>query len=419
MKYYVFLVPLMVAVQPIFAGGLSKVDIKKAATERLTYVEELYHDLHQAPELSGKETLTATRMAKELKAIGLDVKENIGGTGLVGILKNGVGPTTIVRTELDALPVPEDTGFFYKSKVNGVMHACGHDVHMASLVGTASAMIKLKNSWHGTIIFLAQPAEETVKGAKAMIDDGLFKKIPKADQVLALHVSGIYPEGQVAVCQGFVTANSDSIDVKFIGKGTHGSMPYKGIDPFTMAAEFVLRVQTLVGREVDPLKPAVISVGSIHGGAKNNIIPDEVKLQLTVRSYGPETRELLLRRIKEIAEGIAQASAAAKPVVEHPEETPSVYNDPTLTKRMEEVFVQALGRDRVKEVPPVMAGEDVGRFGTAISVPTLFFNIGTQTVKDGPINHSPRYAPNFKPVAEAGMTAMIAALLDLHGVGAK
>ncbi|MGZ3701090.1 MAG: M20 metallopeptidase family protein, partial [Bdellovibrionota bacterium] len=255
-----------------------------------------------------------------------------------------------------------------------------------------------------------------VEGARAMIKDGPFKKIPKPDYLLALHVSGMYPPGHVAYTPGFSLANVDSVDVTFKGRGTHGSAPFKGVDPFVMAAEFTLSLQTLIGREVNTMKRAVISVGSIHGGTKNNIIPDDVKMQLTVRTYDADVRELLLRRIKEIAEGISKTNNGSAPVITHPEESVAVYNDLKLSERLGGKFVSVFGKDRVLVADPIMGSEDFSYFALETKVPSLFFWIGGQMKgENAPINHSPRFLPDFKPALETGIVAMTSAVLDLNG----
>lgn len=387
--------------------GLNKDQMKR--------LETLYQDLHQNPELSGQEKNTAKKMAQEFRALGLEVIEGIGGTGVVGIAKNGKGPTTLVRAEMDALPVPEDTGLRFRSQTTGVMHACGHDYHMAALVGVAELMLQRKQDWKGTLVFVAQPAEEIVKGAQAMIQDGLFKKIPKPDQMLALHTIGKYKKGTIGLVPGYAMANVDAVEVVFTGRGTHGSSPEKGIDPFIMAAEFTLKMQTLVGREKEAMKPAVISVGSIHGGAKSNIIPDTVKLQLTVRSYDSSVRQHLLKRIVEVAKGIAATSGAPAPAVEFPEKSDAVFNDIELTQRLKQRFIQEFGANVIVDADPTMGGEDFGLFGQAVKAPSLMFWIGTQNPKDmAVINHSPKYDPDFAGTAPLAIKAMASGLLDLH-----
>ena len=398
-----------------YAENMPQEKIKSVIKDKMSHLRDFYIDLHEHPELSGLEARTADKMVAELRGLGLEVIEKIGGHGIAAILKNGEGPVTLVRTELDGLPVPEATGVAYQSKNPGVMHACGHDVHMTSLVGTAYALIKLKDSWHGTIVFIAQPAEEKVEGAKAMIKDGLFKKIPKPSNLLALHVSGAYPQGQISFPSGPALANVDSVDVTFNGRGTHGAAPSKGVDPFTMAAQFTLALQSLVGREVNALKPAVISVGSIHGGTKNNIIPDDVKMQLTVRTYDADVRKFLLKRITEIAEGISKTNRGLPPVITHPEESPAVFNDLKLAARMGEAFKNVFGKDRVDAIDPIMGSEDFSYYALETKAPSFFFWVGTQTQKEnGAINHSPRYLPDFTPVAETGIIAMVTAVLDLN-----
>jgi len=266
-------------------------------------LDALYLDLHKNPELSGKETKTAAKLAERLRSLGYQVTTGVGGTGVVGVLKNGTGPTVLVRTELDALPVEEKTGLPYASKATAtdpsgktvpVMHACGHDVHMTSWTGAATLLARTKDRWRGTVVMIAQPAEETVKGAKAMLADGLFSRFPKPDFAIAIHDKADLPAGKVTFVPGYMFANVDSVDVTLFGRGGHGGKPETTVDPIVMAARTVLALQQLVSREKDPLEPAVVTVGSIHGGFKHNIIPDQVHLQLTVRSYSPEVRKQLL-----------------------------------------------------------------------------------------------------------------------------
>ncbi len=399
-------------------NAFSNVDIH--VDKRYKHLEAFYQDLHQYPELSNQEIRTAQKVADEFRSLGLEVTENVGGHGVIGILKNGQGPTTLVRADLDGLPVPEDTKLKYSSKNNGVMHACGHDFHLASLVGAAYVMTQTKANWRGTVIFIAQPAEEIGSGAQQMIKDGLKKRIPKPDQIISMHVGGNYKKATLGMVSGPAFANVDSVDVLFKGKGTHGSMPEKGVDPFILAAEFILKTQTLLGREKPAGKPAVISVGAIHGGVKHNIIPDDVKVLLTVRSYQPEVRKMILQRLKEIAVGISQTAKAPKAEVRFSEGTDSTYNDPKLGERLKAIFIKNFGQDKVIDIEPTMGGEDFGVFGTSFNVPSYMFWVGTKDERNPSIiNHSPHFAPDFAKIAPLAVSAFSHALLDLHGTGAK
>ncbi|HZJ66087.1 MAG TPA: amidohydrolase, partial [Kofleriaceae bacterium] len=312
-------------------------------------LDALYIDLHKNPELSMKEEKTAARLATELKALGYQVTTGVGGTGVVGVLKNGAGPTVLLRTELDGLPIEEKTGLPYASTAKAVdrngqtqpaMHACGHDIHMAGWTGAAALLARHKDLWHGTIVMIGQPGEEIVQGARAMIADGLFKRFPKPDFAIAIHDSSDEPAGKVVIVPGFGMASVDSVDVVIFGRGGHGARPHKTVDPVVVAARTVLSLQTLVSREKDPLEPAVVTVGSIHGGTKHNIIPNEVKLQLTVRSTKDSVRKHLLEGIERIANAAAEASKAPKPVVtvDPGEFTPALHNDSKLTRKTVSMF---------------------------------------------------------------------------------
>lgn len=382
--------------------------------EQVPQLEAFYKDLHENPELSGEEKRTAGKVAEEFRSLGLEVMEGIGGFGVVGILKNGKGPITMLRADMDALPVPEDTGLPYASKKSGVMHACGHDFHTTALIGAARTMAGTKDQWSGTLIFVAQPAEEVAKGALAMLKDGLLKKIPKPERILALHTSALYKRGTVAITPGYALANVDSVDVTFKGKGSHGSKPEFGIDPFVLAAEFTLKMQVLKGREVEALQPVVISVGSIHGGAKHNIIPDEVKMQLTLRSYDKAVREHLKKRIVEIAQGIAKTAGAPVPEVGFPESTDATFNDPELAAKVKAIFLESFGKENFTDSQPIMGGEDFGQFGLAAKVPSLFIWVGQQNPKDPKIaNHSPRFFPDLKTLPVA-VRAFVNPLMAFH-----
>jgi hippurate hydrolase len=304
----------------------------------------MYVDLHQHPELSGHETETAGKLAKKLRVAGYEVTEHVGGTGVVALLKNGSGPVIMLRTELDALPVEENTGLPYASRVRtkddagrevGVMHACGHDVHMASLVGTAEVMARTKTNWHGTLILIGQPAEETIGGAEGMLRDGLFTRFPKPDSIVALHVGNELPAGAVSITPGIYNTNSDSVRITIYGKGGHGASPHTTVDPIVIAARTILALQTIASREVKPGELAIVTVGYIRAGTKNNIIPDQAEMGLTVRTYKQDVRKQVLAAISRIAKAEAEAAGAARePAVEHYEGTDAVYNEPVLAERL-------------------------------------------------------------------------------------
>ena len=392
----------------------------------------LYLDLHQNPELSSHETQTAEKLASHLRNLGYTVTEHAGGTGVVAILKNGAGSTVMLRTELDALPVEEKTGLPYASKVHtkddsgrevGVMHACGHDVHMASLVGTAAVLAHSKNTWHGTLILIGQPAEETISGAKRMIEDGLMTRFPKPDVAVALHVGNELPAGQVGLGPGYRFSNADSLRITIFGKGGHGSMPNSTIDPIVIAARVVVTLQTIVAREVKPGEVAVVTVGYIQAGTKNNIIPDHAELGLTVRSYKPDVRKQVLAAIERITEAEANAAGATQePKIEHYEATDAVYNDPALAQRLQGVLESALGKTNVVVEDPGMASEDFSFF-TAQGVPSFYFSLGgadpakyAEAKAAGthlPSNHSPLFAPDADPALRTGIAAEVAVLRNL------
>src|SRR5579871_4441818 len=334
--------------------------------------QALYLDLHQHPELSGHETETATKVAASLRRAGYEVTEHVGGTGIVAVLKNGVGPTIMLRTELDALPVEEKTGLPYASKVHtkddagrdvGVMHACGHDLHMAAILGTAEIMARSKNTWHGTLMLIGQPAEETISGAEGMIRDGLFTRFPKPDVAVALHVGNEMPAGMASITPGVYNTNSDSIRITIYGKGGHGSAPHTAIDPIVIAARTILALQTIVSREVKPGEMAVVTVGYIQAGTKNNIIPDHAEMGLTVRTYKQDVRKQILAAITRIANGEAAAAGAPRePLIEHYEGTDAVYNDPALAERMRAPLEAALGKKNVIIEGPIAPSEDFSYF---------------------------------------------------------
>jgi amidohydrolase len=391
-----------------------------------------YVDLHQNPELSSHETQTAAKLASHLRAAGYEVTEHVGGTGVVAILKNGTGPTIMLRTELDALPVEEKTGLPYASKVHAqddsgrdvpVMHACGHDLHMATVLGTAQIMVHSKNTWHGTLLLIGQPAEETVSGAKKMVEDGLLTRFPKPDVGVALHVSNDFPAGIVGVTSGYSYASADALRITIYGKGGHGAAPQSTIDPVVIAARTVLSLQTIVSREVKPGDAAVLTVGYIQAGTKNNLIPDHAELGLTVRAYKPEVRQQILAAIARITKAEADAAAVQRaPLIQNVGSTDAVYNDPALTQKLKITLEGALGKDNVETGEPLMASEDYSYF-IEQGIPSFYFalggadpqkyseakNAGTQL----PSNHSPLFAPDVDPALRTGITAEVAVLRDL------
>jgi hippurate hydrolase len=404
-------------------------------------LDALYLDLHRNPELSMKEDRTAARLASELKALGYQVTTGVGGTGVVGVLKNGNGPTVLVRTELDALPIEEKTGLPYASTVkavdlNGktqpVMHACGHDIHMAGWTGAAALLARHKDLWHGTVVMIGQPGEEVVQGARAMIADGLFKRFPRPDFAIAVHDTSDEPAGKVLIVPGFGMASVDSVDVTIFGRSGHGAKPHTTVDPVVIAARTVLALQTLISREKDPLEPGVITVGSIHGGTKHNIIPDEVKLQLTVRTFTDEVRAHTLEAIQRIVRG--QAVSAGLPEdrmplvkIEEEESISASYNTPELARRVAKSLRDALGDAQVVERRPTMGGEDFGEYGrTTDKIPICIFWLGavepermTESARSGralPPLHSSLFRPAPEPTLKTGVTAMTAAVLGLAGV---
>jgi amidohydrolase len=403
-----------------------------------------YKMLHQAPELSHHEAKTSAFVANELRSIGFEVAEHFGkydnpawtSYGVVAMMKNGAGPTVLVRTELDALPVEERTGLPYASQVKStndagqevsVMHACGHDIHMASFLGTAKMLSELKDRWRGTLIMIGQPAEETVNGATGMLNGGLYTRFPRPDYAIALHDTGNLEAGKVAYTPGYALASSTSVDITIRGIGGHGSAPQATKDPIVVAAEVILALQTIVSRENSPFDPAVVTVGSIQGGSKNNIIPDDVHLLLTIRTYKEEVRQHILASINRITKNIALAAGIPEtlaPLVKVTEQTPATYNDPALTERLAAVFEKTLGHDSVVKADPIMASEDFGQFGLeGHQIPTCIFTLGAidpariaeskRTGQPLPSLHSSLFAPLPEPTIRTGVKAMTAAVLDL------
>ena len=389
---------------------------------------DLYIHFHQNPELSFQEAKTSQRFADELEKIGCEVTRNIGGYGVVAIMKNGSGPTVMLRADLDGLPVTERTGRPYASTTQvenengntvGVMHACGHDVHITALLSTARIMASSRSLWKGTLVLIAQPGEEVGKGARAMLEDGLFSRFPRPDYTVALHVESGLPAGVLGFSSGWAMANVDSVDITFFGRGGHGARPHQSVDPIVTASSFVVAVQTLVSRRIAPQDPAVVTVGSFHAGTKHNVIPDEAHLQLTVRSYSDEVRRKLLDGIAQLARDTSNAFEAPKPpVVEIKDEyTPAVYNDPGLTQRAVGVFRDAFGTENVVERAPSMGGEDFGRYGRALGVPSLLYRVGAQdpvryqaSLEPGgeplPSLHSSLFAPAAEPTLNAAIRSL-------------
>ena len=420
--------------------------VEKIAQGELPSLLAIYKDIHSHPELSTREEKTSALVAKELRATGCEVTENFGKYdnpnlkcyGVIGIMKNGTGPTVLVRTDMDALPVEEDTGLPYASKVTAkadggrevhVMHACGHDAHMSAFIGTARALQRLKDRWSGTIVFIGQPAEETVGGARALLKAGLYNRFGKPDFALGFHDKADLQTGHIGVTPGYTYANVDSVDVTVRGIGGHGAYPHKTKDPIVLAAEMINAWQTIASRENNPLDPIVVTVGSIHGGTKHNIIPDEAKMQLTVRTYKSEVRDRVLKAIDDIAKGIASAGgvpADRAPIVNVLKDqfTPATYNNPDLTKRLVGVWKNVLGADNVEIVDPTMGGEDFAEYSLPDhSIPAVDFHIGAvdpekiaQFKREGkelPSLHSSKFAPVPEPTIRVGIIGMTSAVLDL------
>jgi hippurate hydrolase len=406
----------------------------------------IYKDLHSHPELSGHEERTAALVAKELRAAGCQVTENVGKYGdskhkpygVIGVMKNGDGPTVLVRTDTDALPVEEQTGLPYASKVVAkndegkdvhVMHACGHDTHIAAFIGTARALGKLKDQWHGAIVFVAQPAEEIGTGARALLEDGLYDRFGKPNFALGFHDKADISAGHIGVTEGYTSANVDFVDVTVRGIGGHGAYPHKIKDPIVLAAEIINTWQTIVSRENNPLDPVVLTVGSIHGGTKHNVIPDEVKMQLTVRTYKSEVRERVLADIDRIAKGCAAAAgmpAELAPIVSVSKDpnTIAAYNNPELTKRLVAIWKKSLGDENVEIVDPTMGGDDFSEYSLPDhSIPAVYFHFGAvepakiaeykRGGKELPTLHSSKFAPVPEPTIRTGVIGMTAAVLDL------
>lgn len=421
----------------ILAAPAGAATLNEAISADMPQLMTLYRDLHANPELSMQEVRTPAKLAPEIRKLGFDVTEHVGKTGLVAVMKNGPGPVLLIRADMDALPVREQTGLPFASKAMGtlpdgtetpVMHACGHDTHITTWLGTARRLAAMKDQWSGTLVMVLQPGEERVLGAKAMLDDGLFTRFPKPDFLLAFHDSATLPAGVIGLTSGYMLANVDTVNITVKGLGGHGAYPQNTKDPIVLASRIVTSLQTLVSRENSPLEPAVVTVGSFHAGTKSNIIPDEAKLALSVRSYKPETRQLLLDGIRRIARGEAIAAGIPEdrmPVVEI--EQPSAdatYNTEQFSNELFGLFGSHFGKDRVMKPQAVMASEDFSRFWLADkSKQSVIFWVGgvpkdkwdavngdTQKL---PALHSPFWAPDAEAVISTATEALTVAALDV------
>ena len=421
----------------IFSGFKERKSIEESIKQDIPYLKSLYLDIHKNPEISLMEKETSKKLANELEKIGFKVTRNFGGYGVVGIFKNGNGPTILYRTDMDALPMKEKTGLSYASQIItknfdgndvGTMHSCGHDMHMTVWTGTARALIERKNEWKGTIIMIGQPAEEIGAGAAMMLNEGLFEKYPIPDYGIALHSSPIIPSGKVGFGKGYTMANTESVDIKVFGQGAHGASPHMSIDPIVTASIIVMELQTIVSRNINPLDDAVITVGSFQGGTKHNIIPDEVKLQLTIRTYKEKVRKLIHKRIKEICNGVASSMGLDKsqwPEVIIPEKyTPANFNDSKLVDLMMNSSKEIIGVNNVIVSDPQMVGEDFSRFGnTKEKIPTVLYWLGTvpddrmKKYKAGnyalPGLHSPFYYPEIEQSIITGIKVNTQAMIKI------
>lgn len=431
---------LLAAVLPLSAPAQAGLSASVAA--QMPLLTETYKHLHQTPELSHYEEKTSAFLAGELRKLGYIVTEHVGkyddgaqAYGIVAVLANGPGPRLLIRSDMDALPVEEKTGLDYASTIKaknaqgqsvGVMHACGHDVHMTVLLGVAKEMVSRKSAWHGTLMLVGQPSEETIDGAKAMMMDRLYERFGKPDLILAEHVGNFSPAGTITVRGGTLMAGATSVNVTIRGIGAHGSAPQSGKDPIVLAAEFIMAAQTIVSRQVDPQTPAVVTVGMIHGGTKNNIIPEEVTMGLTLRSFSDELREKIVEDLRREATGLAEGYGIPEsrmPTVTAFEDTPATWNNPELASRVKDSAERALGKENVQEAQILMGSEDVGRFSLGGTIPSVMWWLGgadpqkyAESLKSGvalPSNHSPLFAPVYGPAIKTGVTAMIAMALDL------
>jgi amidohydrolase len=443
MKQWVVVCGITAATVAGFTASAIAQEVPALVDKQLPSLVTTYKSIHAAPELSHHEAQTSALLAEELRKAGYTVTERVGkypdgsqAYGVVGIMKNGTGPTLLVRTDLDALPVTEDTHLVYASTVRsknpagqdvGVMHACGHDVHISTMIGVARNMAALKSQWHGTLMLIGQPSEETIDGAKAMLADHLYERFGRPDMAIALHDSN-FAAGKVSVVSGPALASSTSIDVVMRGIGSHGAAPEAGKDPVVMAGEFIVALQTIVSRSIPPSQPAVVTVGHILGGTKRNIIPDEVKMELTTRCYSEEVRQMIIDGIKRTAKGIAIAAGVPEsrmPIVTvlDDESTPATINDPALSAKLQKIFVAKLGAENVIQKQAIMGSEDFGIFSLDHQIPAVIFWLGAYdpakvAVSDRtgvalPSPHSPFFAPLPEPTLRTGVTAMTDAAIAL------
>ena len=400
-------------------------------------LEEIYTDIHSHPELSMQETRTSDIAADRLRAAGYEVTTGVGKTGVVGLLRNGNGPVVMLRADMDALPVQEATGLSYASKITAtdragntvpVMHACGHDMHVTWLIGAATLFAKSRNAWKGTLMTVFQPAEETAEGSQAMIDDGLFERFPKPDIILGQHVMSM-PAGVIAGRIGVTTSAADSLQIKMFGRGAHGSMPEASVDPVVMAASTVLRLQGIVSREVPPTEAAVVTIGSLQAGTKDNVIPDEAIIKLNVRTFDEGVRKLVLAAIERIVNAEAEASGAPrKPEITPLDSYSLTSNDPDATKRVRDALRAHFPAETVQDTKPTMASEDFGSFGSEWHVPSVFWFVGgidpeayakakeEGTISKIPTNHNPHFAPVIHPTLGIGVETLVVATLAWLGI---
>ncbi|TQV71483.1 amidohydrolase [Aliikangiella marina] len=416
---------------------LAAADLSEQINKDYHYLDKLYKHLHQTPEISFQEKETAKKIGDELEKLGFDVTRDFGGHGVVGVYQNGDGPTIMIRTDLDALPVRETTGLDYASKktmkdregkTTFTMHACGHDIHMTVFTGTARRLIDNKQNWSGTLVMIGQPAEERSGGAKAMLAEGLFEKFPRPDYNLAIHVSADLEAGTIGAVSGFAMANVDSVDIIVKGEGGHGAYPHNTKDPIVLSAQIINSLQTIVSRETSPLEPAVVTVGSIHGGSQHNIISNEVKMQLTLRSYSTEVRKNIISAIRRMTKNLALAAGLPENKIPEvnvlDESTPAAYNNPKLTENVVQRFIELFGENKIFTLKPEMVGEDFGRYGQVEpKIPSLMFRLGTvesskfERAKTGterlPTLHSSDFAPDPEPTIKTGVKAMASAALLL------
>ncbi|WEF35877.1 amidohydrolase [Pseudoduganella chitinolytica] len=407
-----------------------KTQVRTGVERMYPWLDGIYKDLHAHPEIAFQEVRTAARLAAEMRKLGFDVTEKVGKTGIVAVLRNGAGPTVLVRTELDGLPMEEKTGLPYASRARAtsegrdsfVTHSCGHDIHMAGWLGAARTLVELKSQWQGTLVFIGQPAEEITSGARAMLEDGLFKRFPKPDYAFALH-SWPLAHGTVGYNSGPVSSNSDGLEIVFKGRGGHGSAPDKALDPIAIAARFVVDVQTVISREKDPKEFGVVTIGAINGGTVGNIIPDSVVVRGTIRSYSPEVRAKLVEGVRRVANASAAMAGAPAPDVQLAAGGAAIVNDEALVRRTELVFQDAFGKANAQRMPAMTASEDFSQFANQ-GIPSMFFFTGVYDPKDvaeaqrpggKPVafNHSPFYAPVPEPSIKTAAQAMSLAVLNV------